>query len=88
MDKIYIVLFMQCAPYEYFQSICDLKAELCMESLCAQLLGAWHACIGYPKVEAKWNPASCPLAAGQARVLAGWPRARIQSVSEFWIMHA
>eukprot|EP01048_Picozoa_sp_COSAG05_P031101 COSAG05_NODE_11174_length_526_cov_73.379391_2_plen_37_part_01 len=36
---------------------------------------------------AKWNPASCPLAAGQARVLAGWPRARIQSVSEFWIMH-
>ena len=34
------------------------------------------------------NPASCPLAAGQARVLAGWPRARIQSVSEFWIMHA
>ena len=36
MDKIYIVLFMQCAPYEYFQSIYDLKAELCMESLCAQ----------------------------------------------------
>eukprot|EP01048_Picozoa_sp_COSAG05_P002775 COSAG05_NODE_120_length_17734_cov_79.637823_9_plen_77_part_00 len=36
MDKIYI--FMQCAPelHEYFQSICDLKAESCMESLCAQ----------------------------------------------------
>ena len=34
------------------------------------------------------HPASCPLAAGQARALAGWPRACIQSVSEFWIMHA
>ena len=32
--------------------------------------------------------AHCPLPAGQASALAGWPRARIQSVSEFWIMHA
>ena len=80
------------------------------------LLGAWHACTGYPKVEnsghrsraietvqARANqidtvphayaractvsialepcvtdirhPASWPLAAGQARALAGWPHA-------------
>ena len=32
--------------------------------------------------------AHCPLPPGQASALAGWPRARIQSVSEFWIMHA
>ena len=32
--------------------------------------------------------AHCPLAAGQASALAGWPRACIQSISEFWIMHA
>ena len=29
------------------------------------------------------HTASCQLAAGQARVLAGWPRACIQAVSEF-----
>ena len=29
-----------------------------------------------------------PLPAGQAIALAGWPRACIQSISEFWIMHA
>ena len=100
-----------------------------MPALLAQLLGAWHACTGYPKVEnsghrsraiesdlARANqigtvpiayararslsialeacvtdirhPASCPLAAGQAR--AGWLAACMNShsVSEFWIMHA
>ena len=34
------------------------------------------------------HPASCPLAAGQARALAGWPRACIQSVSDLCMMHA
>ena len=34
------------------------------------------------------HPASCPLAAGQARALAGWPRACIQPVSDLCMMHA
>ena len=46
--------------------------------------------IWYPRTRAlaTRNPASCPLAAGQARALAGWPRACIQSVSDLCMMHA
>ena len=41
-----------------------------------------------PQGKSTRHPASCPLAAGQARALAGWPRACFQSVSDLCMMHA
>ena len=76
-----------------FWPLCPCQPQLSVESAeascssTALLLGPCHAWTGYPKSQIR-HPASCPLAAGQARALAGWPRACIQSVSDLCMMHA
>ena len=55
-------------------------------TLCAAI-GAM-SCLDWVPQKSIRHPASCPLAAGQARALAGWPPACIQSVSDLCMMHA